>query len=74
MCVTFINDPRAITMRHEVGVERMLWSSDYPHPASMWPESSIRLAQQLAEVPESERTLMLNGNSARLFNLPPLPA
>jgi uncharacterized protein len=74
MYVTFINDPRAITMRHEVGVERMLWSSDYPHPASMWPESSTRLAQQLAEVPNSDRTLMLNGNSARLFNLPPLAA
>ncbi len=34
---SFITDPYAVDNRHSVGIERMLWSSDYPHITSDWP-------------------------------------
>ena len=36
---SFITDPYAVENRHAVGVERMLWSSDFPHITSDWPYS-----------------------------------
>ena len=36
---TYLTDPFGIANRHAVGVERILWSSDYPHISSDWPHS-----------------------------------
>ena len=36
---SFITDPHAVQNRHAVGIERMLWSSDFPHITSDWPYS-----------------------------------
>ena len=36
---SFITDPYAVENRHAVGIERMLWSSDFPHITSDWPYS-----------------------------------
>ena len=33
----FMTDPVGIRLRDSIGVERMLWSSDYPHVSSDWP-------------------------------------
>ncbi|GAA4987244.1 amidohydrolase family protein [Yinghuangia aomiensis] len=67
--VTFINEPRAVAVRHEIGLDHLLWSSDYPHPASTWPDSPHVLRSQMVTVPRAEQEALFGGNSARLFNL-----
>jgi predicted TIM-barrel fold metal-dependent hydrolase len=59
---------REIDGRYEVGIDRILWGSDYPHYEGCFPYS--REAMQLAycELPEPEVRMMLGENAARLYN------
>ncbi len=64
---SFISDPFAVKNRHDIGVERMLWSSDYPHVTTDWPYSWKTVHLTFAGVPEDERYAILAGNAERLF-------
>ncbi len=64
---SFVTDPYAIANRHFVGVERMLWSSDYPHITSDWPHSWKTINSTFLGVPADERHAILAGNAQRLF-------
>ena len=66
---TFIEDHPGVTLRHEAGLENILWSSDYPHSDSTWPRSRESVAEQFAGVPEAERRQIVYGNAARLYGL-----
>ena len=44
--LTFIEEPDAIqSLRHRLGVDNILWSTDYPHPVSSWPNSRAIVEQ-----------------------------
>ena len=66
---TFVSDRTGVLLREQIGVERQMWSSDYPHSDSTWPESRRCIEDQFEGVPESDRRLMLAGNAARLYRL-----
>jgi predicted TIM-barrel fold metal-dependent hydrolase len=63
----FMTDPVGISLRHHIGVERMLWSSDYPHVSSDWPQSWRTIQATFSGVPSGERHLILAGNAQRLY-------
>lgn len=68
--VTFVHEPRAISQsRHLIGVENILWSSDYPHPVSSWPNSRALVEEQFRDIPADERELITSGNAIRVWNL-----
>jgi predicted TIM-barrel fold metal-dependent hydrolase len=68
--VTFIEEPDVVQLlRHRIGVENMMWSSDYPHPVSSWPNSRALIDKVMDGVPEDEQALILGGNAARVWNL-----
>lgn len=68
--LTFIEDPWVATdARYEIGVKNLMWSTDYPHPVSSWPNSQEIIEQQLKGLPDEERDLILEGNAARVWNL-----
>jgi predicted TIM-barrel fold metal-dependent hydrolase len=69
MSLTFMDDPRGVAMRHELGVENIMWSTDFPHPATTWPNSQEFVASNFAGVPEDETELMVCGNAARIYGL-----
>jgi uncharacterized protein len=58
-----------LAQRHDVGVRNIMWSTDFPHPASSWPNSVEIVEKAFAEVPAEERQLILAGNAARVYNL-----
>ncbi|HVM63483.1 MAG TPA: amidohydrolase family protein, partial [Acidimicrobiales bacterium] len=60
-------DHFAIRNRHSIGVERLMWSSDYPHSGSDWPNSVRVIHADFADVPGGERDLILAGNAQRLY-------
>ena len=64
---SLIDDPSAIRERVVIGVDRMLWQSDFPHSDSYWPNSRPRLAALLAEVPDDEAAAIAGGNARRLL-------
>lgn len=65
--VAFITDPIGVSLRHMIGVERMLWSSDYPHITTDWPYSWKTINATFHDVPELERQAILAGNAQELF-------
>ena len=64
---TYITDTVGVRHRDEIGVERMCWSSDYPHISADWPHSWRTIDASFAGVPDAERELILAGNAARLY-------
>jgi predicted TIM-barrel fold metal-dependent hydrolase len=69
MLLTFMDDPRGVAMRHQLGVENIMWSTDFPHPATTWPNSQDFVARNFADVPADETHLMVCGNAARVYGL-----
>jgi predicted TIM-barrel fold metal-dependent hydrolase len=66
---TFITDRSGIDLRHRVGVENMMWSSDYPHHGNDWPYSRKVIEDTMANIPTAERDLIVGGNAARIWHL-----
>ena len=56
-------------MRHEIGVETMLFGRDYPHPESTWPNTRAWWRDAFEGVPEDELRLILGENAIRFLNL-----
>lgn len=69
MALTFMDDELGLGMRHLIGVENILWSTDFPHPATTWPNSVAAVERQFAGIPDEERELITCGNSARIYGL-----
>jgi predicted TIM-barrel fold metal-dependent hydrolase len=65
----FIRNPIGVQLRHLVGVDRILWSHDFPHNESDWPNSQKAIAEMFADVPDDERARMLCWNAAEFFGL-----
>ncbi len=56
-----------IDHRDQIGVENIMWGSDYPHPEGTWPASLARTRQLFAGVPDQEVRLMLGVNAAHVY-------
>lgn len=68
--LTFIDEALGLhRVRDLLGVENLLWSTDFPHPVTSWPNSRRIVEEQFAEVPAGERELILSGNATRVWNL-----
>ena len=50
-----------------IGVDNIMWSSDYPHTASTWPRSRAVIERDFKDVDEEERWKILRGNVAKLY-------
>lgn len=64
---TFMRDLAAIQTRSIIGVDRLMWASDFPHSDSTWPESRQVIDRHMVGVPEREASLIQGGNAARLY-------
>jgi predicted TIM-barrel fold metal-dependent hydrolase len=64
---TFIRDKAGVYIRHHIGLNNIMWSSDYPHSDSTWPNSQRVLADHFTGVPEQERRQIVCENAARMY-------
>ena len=60
-------------MREAVGVDRIMWGSDFPHLEGCWPFSRQHLRLAFAGVPEGEVRMMVGTNAAALYDLKATP-
>jgi predicted TIM-barrel fold metal-dependent hydrolase len=68
--LTFIDETIGVQrVRDLLGVENLLWSTDFPHPVTSWPNSRKIVEEQMTGVPAHERELMVSGNAIRVWNL-----
>jgi predicted TIM-barrel fold metal-dependent hydrolase len=71
--VTFIIDQVGVDSRHQIGIDNLMWCSDFPHSISNWPIDVEVAEMQLTEVSQSERDRILWRTCAELYRLP-MPA
>ena len=65
----FQEDARGVRDRHIIGVDNLLWGSDYPHPESTFPQSRQILAEVLRECTDEEQAKIAGRNAARIYHL-----
>jgi predicted TIM-barrel fold metal-dependent hydrolase len=69
--LSFQEDAIGIRLRDAIGVDNMMWGSDYPHSESTFPESRRILGEILAGVPAEEQARIVGGNTARVYRFEP---
>jgi predicted TIM-barrel fold metal-dependent hydrolase len=68
--LTFIDEHLGVQrLRDVLGVDNIMWSSDFPHPVTSWPNSRAIVDGQFADVPDDERQKIVAGNAARVWGL-----
>lgn len=65
---SFQEDALGVRDRNIIGVETLMWGSDYPHQESTWPKSREILDKILADIADEEKTLIAGSNAARLYH------
>ncbi|MFQ5514960.1 MAG: amidohydrolase family protein [Myxococcota bacterium] len=70
---TFMLDSVGVEMRHRMNLRHIMWSTDYPHSGSDWPDSRITLERVFRGVPRDEVKLMLHTNCKELYHLDHIP-
>ena len=53
--------------RHEIGVDKLMWGSDYPHLEGTWPNTMKALNETFGDYPEDEIRAILGRNAAKVY-------
>ena len=64
----FQEDDLGIQLRHLIGVDCLLWGSDYPHAESTFPKSREIIERIMQGIPEEEKAKIAGENTARLYH------
>jgi hypothetical protein len=54
-------------MRHDIGLDRLLFGVDYPHPEGTWPNTVQWIQHTFQGVPEDEARQILGENAVRCY-------
>jgi len=65
-----IDDPSTVCTRHTIGVENILFESDYPHGDGTWPDTQAVMERALGDLPVEEIRMIAHENAARLYRHP----
>ncbi len=68
--ITFEDDEIGIRTRDVIGVDNLMWGSDYPHGDSIFPDSQGVLDRIFEGVPAEDRYKITVENVCKLYNLP----
>jgi predicted TIM-barrel fold metal-dependent hydrolase len=66
---TFQFDRIGTQLVDDIGVETLMWGSDYPHGDGVWPESSRYIAEQFGHLPPDVTRKVTCDNAAAFYRL-----
>jgi predicted TIM-barrel fold metal-dependent hydrolase len=66
---TFIEDPMFASTTSTMGVDNIMWSSDFPHLASTYPRSREFIDENLAGLSDADRRKVVHDNVAKLYGI-----
>lgn len=69
MAGTFEEDELGVFLRDRIGIENLMWATDYPHPDSTWPESQTVIREHFADIEPDDMRAIVGGNAARMYGL-----
>jgi predicted TIM-barrel fold metal-dependent hydrolase len=69
MCASFMVDPLGLEMIDRIGVDRVMWSSDYPHNESTFGYSETSLAAVVEAVGAEAAVKIVSSNVMAFLGL-----
>lgn len=54
---------------YQIGIDRILWGTDYPHPEGTWPSTLEKMVLSLGGLPEPDIEKMLGGNALDVYDV-----
>ena len=69
MYVNFWFETEGIKLRHHIGIDNIMWESDFPHVASFYPRSWESIEHVLDGVPPQDRRKLLYENAVRVYGI-----
>jgi predicted TIM-barrel fold metal-dependent hydrolase len=70
---TFMIDTVGLELRHRMNLGHLLWSTDYPHTGSDWPNNRVTIERLFRGLPKAEVKQMLHSNCKALYRLDHIP-
>jgi predicted TIM-barrel fold metal-dependent hydrolase len=64
---TYQTDPVGLKLLDELGVDKIMWGSDFPHPDGVWPDSREYIDREMGHLPADVRRKIVCENAARLY-------
>lgn len=61
--------PDDAKVRHQIGIEKFMWGTDYPHPEGTWPHTEETMNNLFTGIPEAELEAMLGLNAVEFYQL-----
>jgi hypothetical protein len=58
-----------VEMRHQIGIDRLMFGTDFPHPESTWPNTKDWIRATFKGVPEHEARMLLGENLIACYGL-----
>jgi len=65
-----IDDPSTLSTRDAIGVENIVFESDYPHGDGTWPDTQLVMERLLGKLPVEEIRMIAHENAAELYRHP----
>jgi predicted TIM-barrel fold metal-dependent hydrolase len=71
----FFKDPVGVSVLDRVGIDNVMFETDYPHQDGTWPQSREAAALQFGHLPQDQIDKIARGNAIKLLGLelPDLP-
>ena len=67
--VTTWAEKAGMLQREFIGVDNIMWQSEFPMETSTWPESAAFIERICSDLPDEHREKVLAGNARRLYKL-----
>jgi len=71
MAFSFIHERPAMQFRNYIGIDNLMWGSDFPHTVNTYPYSKVSLDEMFLDVPEDEKRRVLVTTPCKWFGLDP---
>lgn len=62
-------DEGSTAVRHGIGMDNMMWGTDFPHPEGCWPNTKAQMRKYMTGIPEDELTRLLSANAITCYGL-----
>ena len=64
---TYQTDRVGIKLLDEIGIDNVMWGSDFPHPDGVWPDSREVIQRELGHLPADVRRKVVCENAGRFY-------
>ncbi len=65
---TYQSDKVGTRLLDLLGIENVMWGSDFPHPDGIWPDSQDFIEAELGHLPEATRHRVVCANAVELYD------